>query len=425
MLMKRPYLLFGILWCFLLVQQAARAEDQVVFEETFKDCNGTGGTDGTYGGSAGGGDIGFDNTGWTSNKCGGGSQCVKFGTGSANGVLSTPHISLKEGTTATLTFKVAGWLTKEGDTTKNKLTISAEGCTLSGDISLNNAKTDKQIINGEWTEYTVYISNITAPVVITFTGKRGFLDNVKITGEPGGDIEVTVPEPTLTEEFTFWSNTIEPTKRIVTITPAENTRTHYTLDGSEPSLTDGIEITEATNLFVWGTTTIKAISTKSSYTSNVITKTYTLGEPVNSIADFCALADGTEAKLFLNAEQNARITAVNDKQFTLKDDTNTLLFDFGDVAFNPTPAVNQHVAGWIIGKKQTIDGTAWFVATSNTTPKYMAFANRVTEPDVTGIKAVTNLQESEGDTYYTLSGLLVKAPKKGIYIANKKKLIVH
>ena len=423
--MKRPYLLWGVLWCLLLVQQAAKADDQVVFNETFAGCNGVGGTDEIFGGSAGNGDIGYDNEGWTSDKCGGGNQCIKYGTGSAEGTVSTPHISLKVGTTATLTFKAAGWKKNDTDKTKNTLKISAEGCNVSGDISLNVNKNDKEITNGQWTTYTVTITDITEPVIITFTGKRGFLDDVKITGEPGGDIEVTVPAPTLTDEFTFWSNTIEATKRLVTITPAEGTIVHYTTDGSEPSITDGIEISAATTLFVWSTTTIKAIAIKSIYTSDVIAKTYTLGEPVNSIADFCALADGTEAKLFLSAEQNARITAVNGKQFTLKDDTNTLLFDFGDVTFNPTPAVNQHVAGWIIGKKQTIDDKSTFVATILTTPAYMAFAAPVTEPDITSIKTINTQHKSASESYYTLSGLQVKNPQKGIYIASGKKLIVH
>ena len=412
--MKRPYLLFLLLWGLLMVHQTARADDEVVFEETFAQNDKTGGRDKTFTNNASEVCV-ADNEGWTFTKCNKAYQCAKFGTASVNGVATTPHISLKTGSTATLTFAAAGW----DDNKNNTLTITAEGCTVSGDISI-------KLNRAQWKEdYTVTISDITAPVVITFTGKRGFLDDVKIVGEKGGEIVVTVPEPKLTDEFTFWSNTVEPTKRIVTITPADDTRTRYTLDGSEPSLTEGTEITAATSLFIWGTTTVKAISTKSTYTSNVVTKTYTLGQPVNSLAEFSALADGAEAKLFLNAEQNARITDVSNKQFTVKDGAGTtLLFDFGDVAFNPMPAANQHIAGWIIGKKQTIDTKVAFVATGNTTPKYMAFANRVTEPDVTSVKGITT-KETTAETYYTLSGIRVKAPKKGLYIANGKKLIIH
>ena len=424
MLMKRKYPLLLLLCCFLLAHQKAKADNEVVFLETFAGCNGTGGTDETFGGTAGSGDLVYDNEGWTADKCGGGSQCIKYGTSSAIATLSTPHISLKEGTTAILTFKAAGWKKNDTDNTKNTLTVSSEGCTVSGDISLNNAKTDKQLVNGEWTTYTVTISDITGPITIKFSGKRGFLDDVKIVGEKGGEITVTVPEPTLTEEFTFWSNTIEPTKRIVTITPAESTSVRYTTDGTEPSLTEGTEIKAATSLFIWGTTTIKAIAIKSIYTSEVITKTYTLGKPVNSLTEFCALAEDTQAQLFINTEQNARITAVNGKQFTVKDDAEaTLLFDFGDVAFNPTPVVQQQIAGWIIGKKQTVEGSASFIATGLTTPAYMAFANPI--KDATGVQTINAQQKATDDTYYTLSGQRVKSPKKGIYIVNSKKLIIH
>ena len=410
--MKRNYSLLLLLWCFLLAHQAARADDQVVFNETFDQIAGEGGRDGNFGGTLKNGEYIFDNEGWTITSCTGAFHCVKFGTSSANGSCITPYISLKKGTSATLTFSAAGW-----NSGTNKLEIKAEGCDISGDTQIT------KLTNSTWTGYTVNLTNITGPVQITFTGKRGFLDDVKVVGESGGEIEVTVPEPTLTEEFTFWPNTIEPTKRLVTITPAEGTSVRYTTDGTEPSLTEGTEIKAATSLFVWGTTTIKAIATKSTYTSEVVTKTYTLGEPVNSLTEFCALADNTEAQLFLSVEQNACITAVNGKQFTVKDAAEaTLLFDFGDVAFNPAPAVQQQIAGWIIGKKQTEGGTTKFVATGLTTPAYMAFANPV---NTTGVKTINAQQKATADTYYTLSGQRIKTPTKGIYIANSKKLIIH
>ena len=78
----------------------------------------------------------------------------------------------------------------------------------------------------------------------------------------------------------------------------------------------------------------------------------------------------------------------------MKDDTGTLLFDFDQVDYDPTPAVQQHMAGWMIGKKQTANGQAVFKATALTTPKYMAFAARVTEPEVTGIKTITTKKET-------------------------------
>ena len=414
--MKKTYLL--VLLCSLLTAQTAWADNEVVFSETFAGCDGIGGADGEFDGTkVKAGNLVTDVEGWTFENGSGVYQCLKFGTSSKNGVSTTPHISLATGSTATLTFKAAGW--NETKNATNKLVITADGCQITGDIDITLEK-------AAWKDYTVTLSDITGPVSITFTGqKRGFLDDVVVTGEKGGDITITVPEPTLTESFTFWPNTIETTRRIVTISPAENTSVRYTTDGSDPSLTDGIEVKTATSLFIKATTTVKAIGIQSLYTSEIVSKTYSLGVPVNSLADFSALADDTEAQLFLSAEQNARIIAVNGKQFTVKDDTGTLLFDFDQVDYDPTPAVQQHMAGWMIGKKQTADGQAVFKATALTTPQYMAFAARVTEPEVTGIKTITTKKETATDTYHNLSGQQVKKPTKGLYITSGKKLIIH
>ena len=411
--MKRPYLLFLMLWCLLLAHQTARADDEVVFKETFDKCNDTGGNDGQYTGSIGSGEIVCDNDLWDFYNCYGAKQCLKFGSGSANGIFSTPFIFL-EGAEATLTFKVAGW----GDTAKDKIKINTVGCTTS------QFTNDTQIKDGEWEKHTVSLKEIKGPVRISFTGKRGFIDSIVVVGKKGSEMEVIVPAPTLTDEFTFWSNTTEATRRTVTITPPDYSSVRYTLDGSEPSLTEGTEIRTKTNVYVWETATVKAINIQSGYTSDIVSKTYTYGQKASGIAGFKELAEDTEAQLFLSVEQNAKVTAVDGKQFTIKDDTGaTLLFDFGTVAYNPTPAVDQLVAGWITGKKQTVGGQATFIAISNTTPKYMAFANPV--KDITGIETVATTKEATSDAYYTLSGIRVKAPKKGLYIANGKKLIIH
>jgi hypothetical protein len=418
--MRRLLQINLLLWGLLLTHQALWAQQEQVFKETFDQNNKEGGRDGNYGTSGTKPeDCVFDNEGWdnTTGKFYPASKCLKFGTGSANGVLSTPHISLKEGTTATLTFNAAGWTSGT-----NTLEISATGCKVAGDISL---KDKNKLKNGEWTSYTVTISDITGPtdpVTITFTGKRGFLDDVVVTGEKGGEIVVTVSDPILTEEFTFWPNTTETTKRIVTITPAEGTTVRYTTDGSKPSMEEGTLITTATTLRIKETTTIKAIALKSLYTSNVVSKTYTLGDTKTSIADFAALADDTEMRLFLSAEQMASVTSVNDKKFTLKDNSGTIVVDFGTVPYNPTPEVNQRVAGWIIGKKQTIGGVTTMVATEKTTANYMLFAAPVTDPSA--IQTIN--KDKEGDViYYNVAGMRVEQPSKGVYIANGKKLIIH
>lgn len=416
--MRRLIQINLLLWGLLLTHQTLWAQQEEVFKETFDKNEKAGGRDGTYNTSGTNpAECVFDNEGWDNSvgKFYPASKCLKFGTASANGVLSTPHISLKEGTTATLTFNAAGWTSGT-----NTLEISATGCTVAGDISL---KDKNKLKNGEWTPYTVNISDITGPVQITFTGKRGFLDDVVVTGEKGGEIVVTVPEPTLTDEFTFWQNTTETTKRIVTITPAEGTSVRYTTDGTEPTMEDGIAITTATTLRIKKTTTIKAIGIKSLYTSNVVSKTYTLGDTKTSIADFAALADETEMRLFLSVEQMASVTSVNGKTFTLKDNSGSIVVDFGTVPYNPTPVVGQRVAGWIIGKKQTVGGVATMVATEKTNANYMIFAAPITDPSA--IKTISSKKAEEDVIFYNLTGMRVNQPSKGVYIANGKKLSIH
>lgn len=410
--MKRRYLLLLGLWCCLSAYQEARADNVVVFSETFDQTLGQGGNDGKYTGSMTNADLLFDNENWTFYNCYGSYKCLKFGSSGANGIFTTPFISLG-GTTATLTFKAAGW----GDTTKDKLTVEAQGCTVSGDINIT------ELTDGGWADYTVDITNITGPVTFRFTGKRGWVDDIKVTGEAGGSMTVNVPVPSLTDEFVFWSNTIEIPVRTIKITPNGWTTVYYTMDGSEPT-TESTSVSSTKEVFFRGTTTFKAFAVQNGYTSAVVTKTYTLGDPIKTLTDFSTLADGTETKLFLSVEQGAEVTAVNGQQFTLKDAAGkSMTFDFGTVAYDPIPAVEQLVAGWIFGQKQTVSGQATFVATSATTPAYMAFAAPIGED--TAIKAVATPQQSATDTYYTLSGQRIKQPKKGIYIANGKKHIIH
>ena len=106
----------------------------------------------------------------------------------------------------------------------------------------------------------------------------------------------------------------------------------------------------------------------------------TSGSTVNSIAGFKNQLTGTEARLYLSDERNARVLHQQNEKCWLRDNTGAICLDFGTTAaFNPTPQHNQHVAGWMIGKYQIVNGMSTFVATSNTTTDYIAFAEPVTE----------------------------------------------
>lgn len=365
--MRRIHNTYLLLCALVISFQTAYADgiEHVVINETFNTNEGTGGHDGQYSGNIALNDIKYDNDDWTDNKVKGAYQCLKFGTSNAYGYCSTPALELIDASkTATLTFSAAGW---EGSD-PNKLIVTAEGADVSGD-------TDITLVNSTWNNYTVTITNASGEFTLTFNGKRGFLDDVRVV-----ETVTTLSAPNMTESCTFFANTTEEAKKHITIAPAAGTTVRYTTDGSAPSSSVGTLITNTTSMSVTATTTVKAIAFYESLTSAISSETYTLGATVNSINAFKALAEGTEARLYLSAEQNARVLHLNNKKCYLRDNTGAICLDFNTVAtFNPTPAHNQHVAGWIVGKYQTINNMPTFVATENTNTEHIAFAAPVME----------------------------------------------
>ena len=64
----------------------------------------------------------------------------------------------------------------------------------------------------------------------------------------------------------------------------------------------------------------------------------------------------------------------------LRDKSGAICLYLSPELYNPKPAHNQHVAGWIIGRFHDFNGLPEFVATSNTTTNYILFAEPVSEP---------------------------------------------
>ena len=363
----------------------------IVFQETFDKTTGTGGRDGLFSGNIGSSTIKYDSESWVSaDKCGGANQCVKFGTGSANGILTTPEISLDGASYALLTFSAAGW----GDSNKNKLAVTANaGFELSGDNNIT------ELVNEEWEEYSVLIRVTTGTSLqLTFTGKRGFLDDVvvrKIT---------TIPTPSLPDDFTFFPNTTEEkASKHVMLTPVNYTVAYYTTDGSTPSSTNGTEALQTTGVPIHGTTTVKAIAYVGTMQSEVVTKTYTQGNTVNGISAFCDLADGTEARIFLadDASHETRVLYYDETrhQLFVRENTKSLCVDFGNMTtFSPTPQYNQHIGGWIVGKKATDNGLPKLIATDNTSTAFLAIADPVTEKQTAPVEiAASDLSSYPAD----------------------------
>ena len=367
-----------MLLCCLAITQGAWADNHLAFLETFNSTNGTGGRDNQFTGSIATSSIIYDIEGCTSTKCGGAKNCLKFGTGSEYGVLTTPELVLiGTNKTATLTFNAAGW----GSGT-NTLTVSAnEGVTLGEGTNIT-------LTNGSWKEYSVTITLTTATYVqLTFTGKRGFLDDVKVTEDV-----TAINAPTLPDEHLFWANTTETATTNIMLVPSDSTTVYYTTDGTEPSKTNGNIATLTTNFKITGTTTVKARAYYETVASNIVSKTYAVGETVNGIAAFKEKNENDEVRLFIADNANARVLHAADGKMYLRDNTGTLCMDFGTTAtFNPVPQHNQHVAGWIVGKKQTFDGLTKLVATNNTNTSHLALAAPVTEAATTPITVDKNM----------------------------------
>ena len=377
--MKRLYLTSLLLWSLLLVHQAARADGvtHLALDETFDVNSGTGGRDGAFSGQIASSNIRYDLEGWigntSSDKVYGAKNCLKFGTSSATGTCTTPEITLiGTGKTATLTFNAAGW-----GSGNNTLTITAnKGVTLSGDTNIT-------LTNSSWTAYTVNITVTTAESIqLTFSGKRGFLDDVKVE-----ETVTAINAPSLPEEHLFWANTTEVATKHVTLIPADSTTVYYTTDGTEPSPSNGNIAMLTSNISITGTTTVKAKAYYKTVASSLVSRTYMVGETVENISGFISLGDENEARIYFSDDENNQVRVLyydeSSNQLFLRDNTGTLCLDLGTTAkFNPTPQYNQHIGGWIIGKRNSANGMPKLVATENTTTDYLVIANRVMEQQV-------------------------------------------
>lgn len=135
-----------------------------IFYESFDQCSGTGGNDGTW--SSGNNALVPDNEGWEYNSANGGYQCGKFGSSKKLGTATTPSFNLVG--TAKVTFKAAPF-----NTDKTLLTLKY------GDQTVGTFTMKEQ----EWTEFSATITG-DGEGTLTFTPvKRFFLDEVRIVNE--------------------------------------------------------------------------------------------------------------------------------------------------------------------------------------------------------------------------------------------------
>lgn len=289
----------------VVIEEPAEEElpEGTYFWETFSKVEGTGGNSGGFTGTIASSDI-FGNSEdgehlrttdmiWQTmskdSKCYGADACMKFGSSSVDGEFITREIALTD--EGTLTFRAAGW----GSGT-NKLTIQLVNGFVFDEGETQSALKEITLTNASWTDYTLNIKKVTTTangnLWIHFSGKRGFIDDIKVTDATA----VTVNAPTITPEGGIFQ---EPTQVEITSDQSEAS-IYYTLDGSEPTN----ESTEYTGSFMLNeTTTVKAIAYIGDVASTITTATFTFPLVVNSIAEFRQLEVGETAILNLEGAQ--------------------------------------------------------------------------------------------------------------------------
>jgi len=175
--MKKLYSLFATAM-FATVSFA----QTTIFNATFDDLAGTGGNDNTWSGNIGTSSLStYTTAGWVFSGAGGASQCIKAGSSSTVGAVTTPALNGLSGD-ATLTFRAGGF-----NTDNTTLTVSITG---GGTI---NGTSSFTLTNSAFSNYSVNIVGGTSTTKLKFsaaaTSKRFFIDDIKVN--MNGSLSVT------------------------------------------------------------------------------------------------------------------------------------------------------------------------------------------------------------------------------------------
>ena len=150
----------------------------VPFHESFDQNSGTGGNNANASGDqwsgslASSSNVSYDNYGWDGSKIYAGYQCVKLGSGSDFGTITTPSITgLTEGKTYTLTIKAAPWGDDNDDETLN---VTATGGTIA-------SLTTDAMTPGEWNTIVLTFTASATSATFTFSAseQRFWIDDVR------------------------------------------------------------------------------------------------------------------------------------------------------------------------------------------------------------------------------------------------------
>lgn len=167
---------------------------EVIFSENFDKADGNGWTSNDFGSNISNNiDQYTASSGWKGTNVYKGKGCVKFGTSSKAGNITTPEITLPDASaTYTLTFNACAW---ENDKTSIKVTVNNGISTTINDLT-NAGQYESELYANS---FKVDLTGAVSPVTITFEAiqaskARFFLDNIVITKAGGSGVELEDPK---------------------------------------------------------------------------------------------------------------------------------------------------------------------------------------------------------------------------------------
>ena len=300
-----------------------------------------------------------DDTKWDysgfSNAYPGKNGCFKLGTSSNKGTIVTNALSLTGN--GMLTFQAKQY--KSGE---DALTISVDGATASGDISIT--------AGSDFKEYTVYLTDVTDDVVITFEtpSKRVYLDEIKLVNVEKQAVTVT------TAEYATYCGNFDldfTSTGITAFTATDNDETVKlnVIENGQVPAGNPVVLYKAGG----GTVDVPVIASAAAIT----------------VSNDLWVSDGT---------------AANDNMYVLAEKTNGVGFYlWNNDGGNAIP-----------------EGKIYLQATSTSTARsFLGFE----EGNTTSIDVRSKMEDVRGEVY-NLNGQRVAQPTKGLYIVNGKKVVV-
>lgn len=222
-------------------------------------------------------------------------------------------------------------------------------------------------------------------IVLSYAQKSSKAIYIKrITVEYTTSDEPPVVTKPATPTFTPAGGTYTSPQSVSIATTTTGASIYYTTNGETPTTSSHLYGTAIT---VDKNTTLKAIAYANGMASDVATATYIMNgetpkptQEVNGLADLRSATDGTLVTLYIADADNARVLFAGNEDTFIRDKDCTVCFS--GVKAKPAMVYNQHVAGYIVGRKMTQNGMITLQAVADTHTAFLVIAAPVQEPDV-------------------------------------------